>query len=75
MLGSAMRRLPVKNSASSQVQAAIPASAGVEPDPAFMMAARAPTNSRMPMVTKISAKPVTNRSCSSSGGDGGAGLH
>ena len=32
-----------------------------------MMAASAPTNSRMPIVTKMSAKPVMKRSCSSSG--------
>ena len=73
MEGSAMRRLAVKNSASSQAQAARPATIGVDPVPASMMKPSAPRNSTMPMVTKMSAKPVTKRRVSSSRGSGIAG--
>ena len=73
MEGSAMRRRPVKNSASSHAQAATPAYIGVDPVPTSMMTLRAPRNSTTPMVTKMSAKPVTKRSASSSRGSGAAG--
>ena len=65
MLGNAMRFLPVKNSASSQLATATLAGAAAAPQPDIRYD-NAPRNSPSPMVTNISLNPVISRNCSSS---------
>ena len=67
MLGSAMRRFRVKNSASAQLAAAGPRAAGmIQRPPDAPATPSASSDMRSAMATKISLKPVSSRKDSSS---------
>src|SRR3981189_878510 len=73
MLGSAILRSRVKNSASSHAVTATAIHIPSTPPDRNAKYPIAPRNMARPMVTKISLKPLMKRSCSSSGEAGNSG--